>query len=148
MLPDNLKTNCGIPREWLEALKGTKTRRMPQVKKSQWEEEFARLWPKTYATPVREYPFHPTRKWRFDFAWPDVKVAVEIEGGIYKIGRHQRPEGFRKDCEKYNEATRLGWSVLRFTPSDLTENPQKCIQMVGVLILTKRDMKGATNESP
>lgn len=61
----------------------------------------------------REYCFHPTRKWRFDFAWPAIKLAVEIEGGTGVKGRHVRPEGFRNDCIKYNEAVILGWFVLR-----------------------------------
>lgn len=46
-------------------------------------------------------------------------VAVEIEGGKWIRGRHQRPTGFQSDIEKYNEATRLGWRVLRFTGDDL-----------------------------
>ena len=63
-------------------------------------------------TPEREYVFHPTRKWRFDFAWPDIKLAVEVEGR----GRHQSFGGFEADCEKYNAAAILGWRVLRYTP--------------------------------
>ena len=65
--------------------------------------------------PVREYRFHPTRKWRFDFAWLQDQVAVEIEGGTWSRGRHVRPKGFERDCEKYNEAQRMGWMVYRFT---------------------------------
>lgn len=61
----------------------------------------------------REYQFHPKRKWKFDFAWPHCKIAVEIEGGTYTNGRHVRPEGFRRDCEKYNAAALLGWQVYR-----------------------------------
>lgn len=63
----------------------------------------------------REYRFHPERKWRFDFAWPERKVAVECEGGIWKRGRHVHPVGYLKDCEKYNAAALLGWRVFRFT---------------------------------
>ena len=67
---------------------------------------------------VTEYAFHPTRKWRFDAAWPDLKVAVEIDGGTGNGGRHVRPVGFRNDCIKLNEAALLGWLVLRgFSPS-------------------------------
>jgi hypothetical protein len=65
--------------------------------------------------PVTEYKFHKTRKWRFDFAYPDRMIAVEVEGGIYGNGRHNRPVGFENDCEKYNEAQLLGWKVYRFT---------------------------------
>ena len=65
--------------------------------------------------PVPELQFHKTRKWRFDFAWPEQMIACEIEGGTKKMGRHNRHDGYQKDCEKYNEAQLLGWTVLRFT---------------------------------
>ncbi len=65
--------------------------------------------------PVAEYRFHPVRKWRFDLAWPDRMLAVEVEGGKWVQGRHQRPQGFEDDCVKYNEAALLGWRVLRVT---------------------------------
>jgi len=65
--------------------------------------------------PVLEHRFHPVRKWRFDFAWIERKLAVEIEGGVWIRGRHTRGSGFEKDCIKYNAAVLAGWRVLRFT---------------------------------
>ena len=53
------------------------------------------------------------KDWRFDFAWPAQMLAVEIEGGIWKVGRHTRGRGFTDDCRKYNEALLMGWRVLR-----------------------------------
>lgn len=70
-------------------------------------------------TPVREFHFHDTRQWRFDFAWPESWVALEVEGGAFSGGRHTRGAGFREDLAKYNEATRLGWRVLRVLPEQL-----------------------------
>ena len=66
---------------------------------------------------MREYEFHPTRKWRFDFAWPDSMLAVECEGlqPPNLKSRHTTNEGFTKDCEKYNAAALAGWRVLRYT---------------------------------
>lgn len=69
--------------------------------------------------PIREYAFHPTRKWRFDFAWPERKIAAEVEGAIWANGRHTRGQGFIDDCEKYNNAALLGWLVFRFTESTI-----------------------------
>jgi len=68
---------------------------------------------------IQEYRFHPKRLWRFDFAWPEWKIYLEIEGGVYTKGRHLRPKGFLSDMEKYNAATILGWRMLRATPKDL-----------------------------
>ena len=67
--------------------------------------------------PLTEYKFHPQRKFRADFAWPDRMLLVEVEGGQYIRGRHQSPQGFENDCEKYNLAALEGWVVLRFTTS-------------------------------
>jgi len=65
---------------------------------------------------LREFKFHPTRRWRFDVAIPGPKVAVEIDGGVFVGGRHSRGTGIEKDCEKYAHAMMLGWKVLRVTP--------------------------------
>ena len=64
---------------------------------------------------VQEFKFNPDRRWRFDFAWPEQKVAVEIEGGVWSGGRHTRGAGFIGDCEKYNAAVLSGWRIFRFT---------------------------------
>jgi hypothetical protein len=72
--------------------------------------------------PVNEYRFHPTRGWRFDRAWPPIKVAVEIEGGIWmKNGRgaHTAKSNFLRDLEKYNAAALLGWRVIRLCDQHL-----------------------------
>lgn len=67
--------------------------------------------------PVRELEFaKPVRAWRFDFAWPDLKLACEVDGGTtFGKSRHSRGEGFEKDADKFNAAARMGWIVLRFT---------------------------------
>jgi very-short-patch-repair endonuclease len=64
-----------------------------------------------------EYRFHPSRRWRFDIAFPSRKLAVELEGR----GRHQTVVGYRNDCEKYNAAIELGWTVLRYPVADLNK---------------------------
>lgn len=71
--------------------------------------------------PEPEHRFHQARRWRFDFAWPDKKLAVEIEGGVWTNGRHTRGSGFEADAEKYNAAAEAGWTVLRYTPKYLRD---------------------------
>ena len=73
-----------------------------------------------YQVPYElEYRFHPTRRWRFDAAFPTLKVAAEIDGGAWTQGRHTRGRGFISDQEKTNEAQLLGWQVYRFVPADV-----------------------------
>ena len=69
--------------------------------------------------PVEELRFAPPRRWRFDLAWPDRMVALEIEGGAWTQGRHTRGKGYIADMAKYNEATARGWRVFRVTPDQL-----------------------------
>jgi hypothetical protein len=69
-----------------------------------------------------QYRFHPERRWALDFAFPDVLVAVEIDGGIFAAenggtaGKHARGAGRCKDMEKRNAAAELGWLVLNYGP--------------------------------
>ena len=64
---------------------------------------------------VREYAFHPTRRWRFDLANVEKKLAIEVQGGIWSRGAHTTGTGVTRDIEKHNEAVRLGWMVLYAT---------------------------------
>ena len=63
-----------------------------------------------------EWRFDLQRKWRFDIAFPDLKVAVEIDG---TLGRHSTPSGEAKDNEKLNRALELGWKVFRYNSAQL-----------------------------
>lgn len=71
--------------------------------------------------PLEEYRFHAVRKWRFDFYWPDLEFACEVEGGIWIAGRHNRPISFIKDAEKYNEAALMGIKVIRVTDKHIKD---------------------------
>lgn len=70
-------------------------------------------------TPVAEYRFAPPRRWRLDFAWPEQKLALEVEGGIWTGGRHTRGSGFIGDMEKYNTLAIMRWHLLRVTPAQI-----------------------------
>lgn len=63
-----------------------------------------------------EHRFDSVRRWRFDFAHLPSQIAIEIEGGVWRGGRHTTGIGFSKDCEKYFAATMQGWMVVRLTP--------------------------------
>lgn len=70
------------------------------------------------AEVVKELQFHPDRKWRFDYAFPSRKIAIEIDGAIWTLGRHNRPRGYLNDMEKLNTAASMGWLVLRFSTDE------------------------------
>lgn len=77
----------------------------------------------------REFLFHPERPWRFDFIIRDRRfglgIAIEIEGGIWTNGAHVRGKHFESDLRKYNEAAKLGWVVIRFTPNMIIRGESK-----------------------
>lgn len=84
----------------------------------------------------REYKFHPMRKWRFDFAYPEKKVAVEIDGIIWQAGggRHNTD----KDRDKINNAVAMGWRVLRFSGSQIKNDPGECISLLSKTLRIKQ----------
>ena len=65
--------------------------------------------------PEQQFRFCPTRRWRADFAYPDAKVLIEVDGGTWTGGRHVRGKGFEADCEKTSTAAALGFRVIRVT---------------------------------
>jgi very-short-patch-repair endonuclease len=88
---------------------------------SRLEKRFELLW-RALCGPAleKEFRFHPVRKWRADFAHLPSRTLIEIEGGIYVNGRHNRAGGFAADLEKYLEAALAGWRVVRLGPNELT----------------------------
>jgi hypothetical protein len=69
--------------------------------------------------PVCEYRFAPPRRWRFDFAWLESRVALEVQGGVFVHGRHSRGAALLKEHEKLSTAAAMGWRVVFCTPSTL-----------------------------
>lgn len=102
---------------------------------------------------VKEYRFAPPRLWKCDYAILQYKIAVEVEGGAFKVrryvskrtgqlvttvgGRHNSAKGFIADMEKYNAYTLLGWSLLRYTPQQILT--MQTINDIMVLIDTKKE---------
>lgn len=67
--------------------------------------------------PEREYQAVPKRKFRYDFAFVQEKLLVEVQGGIWIRGSHARPKGITRDMTKLNLAQLAGWRVLQFSPA-------------------------------
>lgn len=71
--------------------------------------------------PRKEWEFHYVRNWRSDYAWPDPEhmVAMEVDGGAWVNGRHNRAKGFLADMEKGNALACEGYRLIRCVPDDL-----------------------------
>lgn len=93
--------------------KPTKKKAKAPAKRSHLEIRWAREWERQGGPElVEEYKFHPTRRWRADFAHLPTRTLIEIEGGAYG-GRHTRGKGFVEDLDKYATAWLHGYTVLR-----------------------------------
>lgn len=87
---------------------------------------------------IKEYVFHPTRKWRLDAAHVATRVGVEISGQIWRKGGHTTGTGIMRDAEKSFHANLLGWVVFTLTPNMIrTEIVHKIIDFVTKKSLAK-----------
>lgn len=116
--------------------------------KDRWVEHFDLQLRDRGLVPQKEHRFHPERMWRFDYAWVEKKIAVEIDGGSFgrvvvchqckqpvkrflKSGGimliregsgHNTGPALNRDHEKFNEAVKLGWRVYHFTPERIKDH--------------------------
>ncbi|WP_342051346.1 MULTISPECIES: hypothetical protein [unclassified Cupriavidus] len=88
-----------------------------------------------------EHRFALPRLYRFDFAWPSLLIAVELEGGIWNGGRHTQARGFIEDARKYNLAAEIGWTVLRY-PGTLVNSGEAVAQTEQMLRRALRKLQG------
>lgn len=72
----------------------------------------------------KEHQFDLQRKFRFDYAIPELMLAIEYEGLMSEKSGHTTVEGYTKDCRKYNLATSQGWKILRYTALNYSEVAQ------------------------
>lgn len=98
-------------------------------------DEFVTLWERLapgFPRPTAEYKFCDWRKFRFDWAWPELRVGVEVDGGAWLAhgGRHAG-DG---DREKLNLAAQLGWRVLRYSPRMLSDDPLGVVNQVAAAL--------------
>ena len=72
--------------------------------------------------PVRQHHIVPGRKWAWDFAFLDRRIAIEIQGGTWTGGRHTRGKGYESDCRKGNAAILQRWRILHLTTDMVMDN--------------------------
>jgi very-short-patch-repair endonuclease len=109
--------------------------------KAHLEQRFLESWRRLFPslpTPTMQHKFHPTRKWRWDFSFPEYLLAVEIQGGSWIGGGHNRGRQQQKDYEKQREAVKLGWRVLPFNTADMSD-PDYCATFVAEVLCDAKD---------
>ena len=112
-------------------------------------ERFQMLWKLAKGPDLeREYRFDAKRRWRADFAHLEARCLIEVEGGIWVNGRHNRAAGFNADLEKYLGAGLAGWRVFRLGPDQITvENVERLVGMVKTIMvpLSATTLHGVTD---
>lgn len=90
----------------------------------------------SHRRPLREWGFATDihRDWKFDFAFPAHRLAIEVDGGVWTNGGHTRGSGFIKDMRKLNAAAVRGWRVLRYTPQMIEDDPAGVIAEIESLL--------------
>jgi hypothetical protein len=72
-------------------------------KNTEKEDSIAEALDKAGIAYEREFKGIEGRQFRFDFAIPSLKIAIEYEGGVFrKKSRHTSAFGYSSDCKKYN----------------------------------------------
>lgn len=126
-LADAHHAKFGIHPEWyLQLLAETKAKRAarPASAKSQWEAKLlGDLVAAGLPEPVTQYKWCHGRRFAADFAYPDARILIEVQGGVFQGGggRHNRGVGYEADRAKINEAQLLGWHVLEFGTSQVRD---------------------------
>lgn len=93
---------------------------------------------------VREYKAIPRRKYLFDFAFPEDKLLIEIQGGVWSGGAHGRPVGIVRDYEKTNLAAKAGYHVLQFDTKMVMNG--KAIEFTEETLKERRSKKRCTKK--
>lgn len=110
--------------------------KIPKIEKISIEKEHIKkvLWvlvqDKLIDEYVSELNFHESRNFRFDWAIPSMKIAIEYEGIFSNKSGHTTVTGYTKDCDKYNLAVLDGWKLLRYT----AKNYKQCYDDLKKLI--------------
>lgn len=80
--------------------------------------------------PLRQYHWCAWRRYRADYAWPEQRLMVEVQGGNWVAGRHARGSGLEKEYERAGIAATLGWRIVPLSTTMIAEQPALCLELV------------------
>lgn len=74
------------------------------------------------------------RRFRLDFAYPDLKIAVEFDGLV----AHATAAALQADLRRQNALLAAGWLVLRFTWDDVVRRPDRVALEISRVVAARR----------
>lgn len=86
--------------------------------------------------PPRVVQQHRVGRYRLDFAWPDLRIALEVDGW-----HHLRPESAAKDARRDAALREMGWLTFRVHDASddlLAEQLARVVEVVTALAPTGR----------
>jgi len=88
--------------------------------------------------PVCQYEVYAGRRLvgRIDFAYPDQRVAIEVDG----YESHTSLQAFRRDRDRQNRLVAMGWTVLRFTWHDVGHEPTRVARTITSVLCSKSNI--------
>jgi hypothetical protein len=73
---------------------------------------------------------HRVGEYRLDFAYPELKIAIEVDGYAF----HSGLDAYQRDRDRQNHLVAHGWTVLRFTWADVVRRPGYVAQLIAAAI--------------
>jgi very-short-patch-repair endonuclease len=120
--PHLLNDASAVTRRDAALLQGARCEAPASAPVNELAARFEALWRRWEGPDLeREYRFSPARRWRADYCHLPTRTLIELEGGIFSGGRHTRAAGFAGDCDKYNAAAMLGYTVLRLATGQVDD---------------------------
>ena len=106
------------------------------MSKSRLEKKFTHLWGDMFpGLPLQtEYVACPPRRFRWDYAHPESRILIEIQGGTWGTGKHNTGTGLARDYSKMNTAVSQGWQQFNLSGDMITA---EWLQLIADTITTK-----------
>ncbi len=109
---------------WIEAML-SREYGIVQTHRPTKQKDLLGILPQSDTRAFREYRFNLKRRWKFDWAVPEIKCAIELDGGLFIKGAHVNPASIRDNYIKSNDAAKRGWRVWRYLPEQIIKAGRK-----------------------
>jgi very-short-patch-repair endonuclease len=108
------------------------------------EEMFIKAMKPFYDYFKMEVQYNQEHPYRIDVAFPDLQIAVELDGHEF----HASKEARKRDASRDRDLMRRGWSVVRFTGSEIFNNVHECAHELVEILDDATEQKGGKRLFP